>query len=68
MPNPIAPLTEYLKQNKLLFEGQYGFRENHSTELATIELMDRVISALDEKNPPPNHIYGSVKGIWHLGS
>ena len=45
-------LTEYLKQNKLLFEGQYGFRENHSTELATIEQMDRVISALDEKNSP----------------
>ena len=38
-------LTEYLKQNKWLFEGQYGFRENHSPELATIELMDRVISA-----------------------
>ena len=60
-------LTEYLKQTKLSFEGQYGFRENHSTELATIELMDRVISALDE-NKNPNHIYGSVKGIWHLGS
>ena len=45
-------LTEYLKQNKLLFEGQYGFRENHSTELATIELMDRAISALDETNSP----------------
>ena len=45
-------LTEYLKQNKLLFEGQYGLRENHSTELATIEVMDRVISALDEKKLP----------------
>ena len=41
--------TEYRKQNKLLFEGQNGFRENHSIELATIELMDMVISALDEE-------------------
>ena len=45
----IIQFTEYRKQNKLLFEGQCGFRENHSTELATIELMDMVISALDEK-------------------
>ena len=35
--------------NKLLHEGQYGFRENHSTELASVELMDRMISAMDRK-------------------
>ena len=38
--------------NKLFHEGQYGFRENHSTELASIELMDRVISAMDGKTLP----------------
>ena len=45
-------LTEYFKLNNLLFEGQYGFRDKHSTELATVELMDRVITALEEKRLP----------------
>ena len=39
-------------RNKLLHEGQYGFRENHSTELASIELVDKVISAMDRKTLP----------------
>ena len=38
--------------NKLLHEGQYGFRESHSTELVSIELVDRVISAMDRKTLP----------------
>ena len=45
-------LSEYFKVNNLLFEGQYGFRDKHSTELATVELMDRVITALEEKRLP----------------
>ena len=45
-------LSEYFTCNKLLHEGQYGFRENHSTELASAELMDRIISAMDRKTLP----------------
>ena len=44
-------LSEYLKK-KLFYEGQFGFRERHSTELATLELMDRIISAVDQKYLP----------------
>ena len=45
-------LYEYFSSNKLFYEGQYGFRGYHSTELANIELTDRIISALDEKKLP----------------
>ena len=45
-------LSEYFKVNNLSFEGQYGFRDKHSAELATMELMDRVITALNEKRLP----------------
>ena len=45
-------LYEYFSHNKLFYEGQYGFRGDHSTELANIELTDRIISALDEKKLP----------------
>ena len=45
-------LWSYFIENNLFHDGQYGFREKHSTELATMELMDHVISALDDKDLP----------------
>ena len=45
-------VSEYFKNNKLFHDGQYGFMDHHSTELANIELSDRIISALDEKQLP----------------
>ena len=40
-------LYKYLTENKLLFTSRYGFREFHSTELAALELVDRVFQYLD---------------------
>ena len=45
-------LTEYFTHNKLFYKSQYGFRYEHSTELASIELVDRVISAFEKKETP----------------
>ena len=45
-------VSEYFKKNNLFHDGQYGFRDHHSTELANIELSDRIISALDEIQLP----------------
>ena len=33
----------YFDQNKILYAHQYGFRKQHSTELAVLELVDRTI-------------------------
>ena len=33
---------EYFSTNKLLYSSEYGFRKGHSTDLASIELVDRV--------------------------
>ena len=38
----------------LFFNHQYGFRSGHSTELAALELTDRIITALDNHNTPLN--------------
>ena len=43
-------LYDYFKDNKLLYNGQYGFRKDHSTELATMGLIDRALSEIDRKN------------------
>ena len=33
---------DYFQTNHLLYESQYGFRSDHSTELASLELCDRI--------------------------
>ena len=35
-------ISEYFTCNNLLLNSQYGFRENHSTELAALEFIDRI--------------------------
>ena len=42
-------LFTYFQKNRLLHNGQYGFRMNHSTELAAIELADRILKDIDNK-------------------
>lgn len=39
----------HLDSNAILYKHQYGFRKNHSTYMALLHLIDKVISAL-EKN------------------
>ena len=38
----------------LYFSSQYGFRENHSTQLAAVELIDRITQDLGRGNTPIN--------------
>ena len=45
-------LYAYLHLNKLLYRSQYGFRPDHSTELAVLELTDRALIKIDEKQLP----------------
>ena len=47
-------LLEYFTENNLLSSQQYGFRPNRSTELATLELMDRNIHNVNENHCPVN--------------
>ena len=44
----------YFDQNKILYAHQYGFRKQHSTELAVLELVDRTIYTLDRDETPIN--------------
>ena len=45
-------LYEYFKSNKLFYKSQYGFRDQHSTELAHTELIDQILHDLDKKKNP----------------
>ena len=47
-------LMKYLLENKLLLSQQYGFRANHSTELAALNLIDRLTYDLDNGKIPVN--------------
>ena len=45
-------LYDYFCKNNLLCEQQYGFRSKHSTELATIKLVDYLVKNMDENFIP----------------
>ena len=45
-------LYRYFTQNNLFSDSQYGFRPKHSTDLATVELVDRIIQSTDNKKLP----------------
>jgi hypothetical protein len=49
-------LHEYFTEHNLYYTGQYGFRKEHSTELALLELVDRITTDMD-KNEIPLNIY-----------
>ena len=43
-------LYEYFDKNNLLYSSQYGFRKIHSTEMAGLELTDRILKDIDNKD------------------
>ena len=43
-------LYDYFNKNNLFYRSQYGFRKIHSTELAGLELTDKILKDIDEKN------------------
>ena len=43
-------LVKHFDDNKLFYKNQYGFRTYHSTEMAVLELVDRITCALDNKH------------------
>ena len=45
-------LYKYFTDHKLLYENQYGFRKDHSTELASLEISDRILHDLDNSKIP----------------
>ena len=47
-------LHEYFSNEEIYYNSQYGFRTKHSTELAVIELIDRIINSLDNDKIPIN--------------
>ena len=47
-------LNDYVLTNNLLCPQQYGFKKNPSTELAALELLDRVLDQMDKHKIPIN--------------
>ena len=45
---------QYFNEKQLYYDSQYGFRKSHSTELASYELVDRIISQMENSEIPLN--------------
>ena len=42
-------LIKYFDKYDILFNNQFGFRKNHSTSLALLNLLDKITSAIDQE-------------------
>ena len=47
------------------YNSQYSFRKKHSTELATLEIIDRIIQELDKLATPINIYFHLPKAFDH---
>ena len=45
-------LFKYFETNNLFYPSQYGYRKDHSTETACLELIDKIHQQLDKKETP----------------
>ena len=45
-------IYKYFSENKLFYQSQYGFRSQHSTELAALEFLDIITIEMDEGQVP----------------
>ena len=45
-------IPNHFSTHILFYSGQYGFRANHSTQFAALELIDRITQDLDQGNMP----------------
>ena len=43
-------LYDYFHKNKLFYSSQYGFRKLHSTEFVALELTDRILKDIDDRD------------------
>ena len=49
-----SQIIEYFNEYNLLYPSQYGFRSNHSTELAALEVVDKIMTKMDDNEVPLN--------------
>lgn len=45
-------IYDHFQNNNLFYESQYGFRSKHSTEMAALEVIDRIIQEIDANQLP----------------
>ena len=59
-------LTEYFTNNNFFSSQQYGFRKNASTELAALELIDRLLTQIKDVKIPVNFYMDLFKAFDSL--
>ena len=59
-------LYDYMQRNKLLYANQYGFCKLHSTELASVELVDRIRLDIESGKIPLSVFLDLSKAFYTL--
>ena len=56
-------LTKFIEDSNLLYKYQFGFRKNHSTELALIEIVDQIRLSLDNNIYDMRYFHRPIKSL-----
>ena len=59
-------INDHFTSHDLYYNGQYGFREKHSTQLPALELIDRITHELDKGNTPKTYTLTCQKHLTPL--
>ncbi len=59
-------LYRFFQEKKMLYNAQYGFLTENSTEFASLELIDRVIVEMDKEHTPINIFLDLSKTFYTL--
>ena len=61
-------LLDFLNENNILNKYQFGFRNNHSTYMALVILLENLLKALDNGECAIGIFFGFPKGFWYRWS
>ena len=61
-------LSEYMERNCLFYCDQYGFRQGHPTELASVRFVNDLIQQMDNFKIPTSILIDLSIGVRYFGS
>ena len=61
-------LLNFIDKHKIINQNQFGFRNNHSTFMALIILVEIIVDALDNGKCAGGYSFGLSESIWYIRS
>ena len=58
-------LISFLEKEDIIYNEQFGFREQHSTDHAILSIIDKIQTAIDDRDYSCGIFFGFQQSIWY---